>query len=248
MRQLTLFSILVLLCTNAVYAKRVIPELKIEKISDQVFLHKSYQMTKGWGLVSSNGLVVVEDKKAYIIDTPWSEKDTQKLVAWIRKQGLKPVASISTHFHDDRSAGISWLNANSIPTYASQLTNTLLKKEGKAQAAFSFEEEQFWLAEGLIQAYYPGGGHSIDNIVVWLPKSKILYGGCLVRSLNSRTLGNVADARVNQWANSVANVITKFPQLKMVIPGHGKSGDINLLTHTKQLAEPPNKNNHYRLN
>ncbi|MCW9000362.1 MAG: metallo-beta-lactamase, partial [Kangiellaceae bacterium] len=164
MKSLVLLSIL--LSTKLVYAEEQIPAIKIEKLAEGVFLHKSYQMTKGWGLVSSNGLVILDDKNAYIIDTPWSESDTGELVSWIKKRGYKPAASISTHSHDDRSAGIAWLNSKSIPTYASKLTNELLLQEGKALATHSFDETEFWMVEDLIEAYYPGGGHTIDNIVV----------------------------------------------------------------------------------
>lgn len=232
---------LVIFLSMAVSAQEQLPDLKIEKIAKGVFLHQSYQLTERWGLVSSNGLVVIDNLNAHIIDTPWSEADTEKLVLWIEKQGYKTVSSISTHFHEDRSAGISWLNSKSISTYASKLTNKLLKNDGKVQAIHSFKGNEFWMVNDLIKAYHPGAGHSVDNIVVWLPKSQILYGGCLVRSLQSKTLGNTADAKVEQWATSVDDVIVKFPQLKTVIPGHGKPGDLELLKHTRDLADKHRK-------
>lgn len=30
-----------------------------------------------------------------------------------------------------------------------------------------------------------GGGHSFDNITVWLPSDKVLFGGCLVKSISA---------------------------------------------------------------
>ena len=62
-------------------------ELELLPLTDNVYIHKSYQNTKNYGFVGSNGLVVFDHDNAYIIDTPWSEKDTKKLVNWIRKQG-----------------------------------------------------------------------------------------------------------------------------------------------------------------
>lgn len=89
----------------------------------------------------------------------------------------------------------------------------------------------------MLEAFYPGGGHTIDNIVVWLPKSKILFGGCLVRSLESKSLGYVGEAHIEQWSDSVKRVLAKYSEAKLVIPGHGKFGDIELLNHTEKLAE-----------
>ena len=225
-----------LLISSSASASEPIPELVIEKIGKGVFLHKSFNQVDGFGLVSSNGLVVVDNRKAFIVDTPWTDRDTAALVDWIREQNYEPVGSVSTHSHDDRAAGIEWLNEHSIPTFASALTNDFLKAENKATAQFALDDE-VTLADGLIEAYYPGAGHTRDNIVVWLPRSKILYGGCFVRSLSSTGLGYTDEADIDEWAGSVDKVLARYPDARTVIPGHGSSGDITLLMHTRELAE-----------
>lgn len=229
------FLILFISCLSS--ASDEIPGLEIEEIDKEVFLHKSYSHVDGWGLVSSNGLVVVSNGKAFIIDTPWSESDTEKLVTWIRSKKYELLGSISTHSHEDRTAGIKWLNDKSIATYASAMTNNILKREGKEQARNSFEGNEFELLNGLLEVYYPGGGHTIDNVVVWLPKSKILYGGCFVRSLESSGLGYTGEAKIDQWPKSAENTMTRYPNAKTVVPGHGIIGDFELLKHTRFLAE-----------
>lgn len=220
-----------------VFADEKIPSLVIERIQEGVYLHKSFSHVDGFGLVSSNGLVAVDGGKAFIIDTPWSERDTAKLVQWVKGKDYELLGSISTHSHEDRTAGIRWLNDHAIATYASALTNELLKKEDKELATISFEENELLPADGLIEAFYPGGGHTIDNLVVWLPKSKILFGGCLVRNLAAKSLGYTGEAHIEQWSNSVEKVLLRYPQATLVVPGHGKPGDVQLLKHTKKLAE-----------
>ena len=123
-------TLIILTLVNYANAHEELPELVIEKIEENVYLHQSFSQVEGFGLVSANGLVVIDEGKAFIIDTPWSEKDTQKLVKWIEQKKIKLVGSISTHSHEDRTAGIKWLNDYSIPTYASALTNQILKKRG----------------------------------------------------------------------------------------------------------------------
>lgn len=230
-------TLIILTLVNYANAHEELPELVIEKIEENVYLHQSFSQVEGFGLVSANGLVVIDEGKAFIIDTPWSEKDTQKLVKWIEQKKIKLVGSISTHSHEDRTAGIKWLNDYSIPTYASALTNQILKKEGKTLATNTIEDSDNTFADGLIETFYPGAGHAIDNIVVWLPESKILFGGCLVKSLQSKTLGYTGDASIDIWPHSVEKVYMKYPQAKLVVPGHGKFGDKQLLDHTKKLAE-----------
>ena len=66
---------------------------------------------------------------------------------------------------------------------------------------------------------YPGKGHTEDNIVVWLPQYNILVGGCLVKSTSAKDLGNVADAYVNEWSTSIENVLKRYRNINVVVPG-----------------------------
>lgn len=233
MKKALVLFVSVLLLTNFSLAEEPLPELEIKKIDEGVYLHTSYEKVKGWGVVASNGLVAVEGKDAYIIDTPGSEKDTEALVQWISAQGFKTKASISAHFHSDSTAGIAYLNSKSIPTYASKLTNELLSKKGEEQATDSFTKNPFWLLKNKIEVFYPGAGHSPDNVVIWLPKQKILFGGCFVKP---EGLGNLGDAVIEDWPASAEKLIVRYKNAKIVVPGHGAMGDVSLLEKTKQRA------------
>jgi glyoxylase-like metal-dependent hydrolase (beta-lactamase superfamily II) len=218
---------------NIAFANDALPDLKIRLLEDGVYLHTSYKKVHGFGLVASNGLVVLDDKNAYIIDTPTSSEDTEKLVSWIKERGSTIKGSISTHFHGDSTAGVEWLNSNSIPTYASEMTNELLNKHGRSQTKNSFSEASFWLVKDKIEVFYPGAGHSPDNVVVWMPKQGILFGGCFVKPKN---LGNLSDAVIEAWPESAEKLISRYGNAKIVVPGHGKAGDVSLLGRTRDLA------------
>ena len=226
--------------TNIAYANDRLPELKVKQLEDSVYLHRSFKRYGGFGLVASNGLVVLDAKAAYIIDTPSSAEDTEKLVNWIRDRGFSIKASISTHFHDDSTAGVEWLNSNSIPTYASKMTNELLKKVGEAQTNNSFREPIFWLVEDKIEVFYPGAGHTQDNVVVWMPKQRVLFGGCFVKA---KSLGNLSDAVIEAWPASAEKLISRYGSARLVVPGHGKVGDASLLQRTWELAYAAMKSN-----
>jgi glyoxylase-like metal-dependent hydrolase (beta-lactamase superfamily II) len=246
-----IFTIIILLAANLANAHQTtvkpIPtankkyQLTISQITNNVFQHISYKNVKGYGMVPANGLIVTEGKSAYIIDTPWTEADTEKLVIWIKEQDLTLKSSISTHFHEDRAGGIPYLNKLPIDTYASELTNQLLAARDKQVAKHDLlmienSAVKQILANGAIEVFYPGAGHSRDNIVVWLPEHELLFGGCFVKSLSSKTLGYTGDADIAQWPVSIQKLIDKYPTVKQVVPGHGKIGDSKLLTHSKALA------------
>lgn len=234
MRLILLF--LLILVSDLSFSKDNSQAFTIKPMEKGVYLYTSYKNVEGFGRVGSNGLVVIHEDNAYIIDTPWTEEDTKTLVKWVKEQGLKLKGSISTHSHDDRTGGIEWLNANDIPTFASRATNALLTQAGREAATNTFEGPEFWLLKDHIQVFYPGAGHTIDNLVVWLPKSKLLVGGCLVKSLGSKGLGYVAEASIPSWPHTIESLQNVFPDARVVVPGHGKAGDLALLAHTRRLA------------
>lgn len=233
-------KVIVLLClvlfSTIVFAEKPVRNLEIVELGEGVFQHTSYRYIEEYGLVGSNGLVVIEKKKAYIIDTPWGDEDTQKLLDWIKSQGYTPEASVSTHSHEDRTAGIGLLNTRSIATYTSQSTFDVLKGQGRELPTNTFSKQQYTLVPEAIEVYYAGAGHTSDNVVVWLPKHKILFGGCLVRSLGSKGLGYVGEASILEWPGSIRKVMEKYPDAERVVPGHGEVGDYTLLAHTEKLA------------
>ncbi len=211
-------------------------KMEITKIAPGVFMHTSYGYLPDYGYYPSNGLIVIEGQRAYIIDTPWPERDTDTLLAWIESRGYSATASLSTHFHDDRASGIAVLNARGVATHASARTNALLREQDRPTATHAFTADHHVLLPGRIEAFYPGPGHTRDNIVVWLPRERLLFGGCLVRELATRSMGNTADGSLADWPHSIEKVRQTFPQVLGVIPGHGPPGGEALLTHTQELA------------
>ena len=218
------------------FAKSVEPKLKITQLADNVYQHVSYKKTKTWGMVGASGLVVVIGTDAYIIDTPWTQKSTEQLISWIKSENLNLKAAVITHFHEDASGGIPFLNNLKVKTYATSMTNNLLGNKKREKSSNEISRDTFELVDNTIEVFYPGAGHTRDNIVVWLPKHKILFGGCFVISTRSKSLDNIEDASVEDWPKSIQRVINKYPEIEVVVPGHGKVGDESLLNHTAKLG------------
>ncbi|QBY04360.1 subclass B1 metallo-beta-lactamase [Thalassotalea sp. HSM 43] len=232
----TLLLSLVMLSFSAVATEKSQP-LNVKLIADNVYQHISYQYISPWGLVAASGLVVVEDNQAYVIDTPWTQADSKQLIAWIEAQGFQIKAVVATHFHEDASGGLAVFNQLDIATYASVATNQLLSDKKRTTASEVITQQPFALTENSIEIFYPGAGHSNDNVVVWLAQQKLLFAGCFAKSLGSKSLGNLADASVADWPQSIDKVLTQYPSIQTVVPGHGKIGTVDILHHTKRLAQ-----------
>tara|TARA_R110002073_G_scaffold108271_1_gene243173 strand:+ start:680 stop:1399 length:720 start_codon:yes stop_codon:yes gene_type:complete len=232
-----IYFLFILLAGSSSFAESLSTSLEIKQIDEYLFVHTSYKEVEGYGVVNSNGLIVLDGIQAFLIDTPWSTSDTEKLLAWLDGQGYELLASISTHSHEDRTAGIDLLNARLIPTYTSKLTNELLLHDGRPTATNTFDQIDFSLGNGRIEVFYPGPGHTVDNLVVWLPEENILFGGCLVRSLEWSSLGYIGEASLNTWADSIRKIVNKYPDITSIVPGHGEIGNTQILDHTIRLAE-----------
>jgi metallo-beta-lactamase class B len=153
------------------------------------------------------------------------------------RHGKNVVLCIATHFHEDRTGGLEYYSQKGIKTFTTRQTDELSQKRSMKRAEFLIDKDTlFNVGQYSFQTYYPGPGHAPDNIVIWFEKEKILYGGCLIKSVEYRDLGNLADANVKEYATTIENVKAKCKKPQYVIPGHGDWTDISSLDHTLQMA------------
>jgi|SRR5688572_16018383 len=190
-------------------------------------------------LFPANGMYVVTNNGVVMIDTPWDTSQTRPLLDSIEKKHQLPVLMcISTHFHDDRTAGVNILRQKGIKTFCSMLTFENGKKAGEKLPEFLFYSDTTFQIGGIkFQTFYPGKGHTSDNIVVWFPDARVLYGGCFIKSRDAKGMGNLADADINEWPHSIKKTIRKFKSPQYVIPGHEGWYDKKALQHTLRLIK-----------
>jgi len=213
-------------------------DLELIKLSENAYVHVSYLNLSNYGRTPANGLIFINGNEAFIFDSPWTDSLTMDLFSWIAdSMKLKIVGFIPNHWHVDCMGGLGFIQHKKIETYANQMTIDIAKSKNLPIPAHGFKDSlQLKLGDKMINCYYLGAAHSLDNIVVWIPSEKILFAGCMVKSLNSKDLGNTADGDLIAYPKTIDKLINKFPNAKIVIPGHGKFGGLDLITHTKELS------------
>ncbi len=87
-----------------------------------------------------------------------------------------------------------------------------------------------------VYAEYFGEGRTKDNIIGYFPEDNAMFGGCLIKELDAKK-GNLEDANIKEWPETVRKLKQKYPQTKIVIPGHGKPGGTELFDYTINLFE-----------
>lgn len=218
------------------------PKLNISHLVNNFYVYTTYSDYKGTPF-SANGLYLVTSDGVVMIDTPWDTTQFQPLLDSIKfrhKQDVK--ICIATHSHDDRTAGLEYYKQRGIKTYTTQQTDLICKEKNHKRAEFLLSNDSiFKIGDYTFQTYYPGPGHTVDNIVLWFEKDKVLYGGCLIKSTQANDLGNIAEADLSQYSNSIQNILKKFGQPAYVIPGHQSWKNPKSMEHTIKLIKKQNK-------
>lgn len=214
-------------------------QLDFTKLSDSSYVFTTYQTYKDVR-ISAHGLLKITSGSVVMIDTPWDTTQFQPLLDSIDLKFHKKVSLvICTHWHEDRSAGLDFYKKKGIATYSTYATKNLCAENHFPQAQYTFEgDTTFNVSNTVFETFYPGAGHSSDNIVVYFPKDKILVGGCFIKSVEAEDLGNLSDANIGMWPVAAKTLIKKYPKVKIVIPGHQKiAPGKKALKHTLKLAK-----------
>jgi metallo-beta-lactamase class B len=233
-----ILALLFIISAGCAVAQTTDKKLQITNLTGDFYIYTTYNIYKD-SKTPANGMYLVTTKGVLLFDSPWDTTQFQPLLDSIEKKHQKKVVlCIATHFHDDRAAGLDYYRQKGIKTYSTTLTNELRKKNKKRGAEFLFTSDTtFNIGNYSFDTYYPGEGHTPDNIVIWFNQFKILYGACLIKSTEVEDLGYLGDANTMEYANTVKNVLQKYPKPQYVIVGHSDWSDVKSLDHTLMLAE-----------
>lgn len=216
-------------------------EVRLYAIQPGVWVHVSTQQLSNGAVYPSNGLVVRDGDGVLLVDTAWGEQATVALLDAVERQIGRPVRrAIVTHFHDDRVSGADVLRNRGVPVYASSRTRQLAAAEGNAVPSDSLAGLTVVggaATLGPVEVFYPGGGHTADNVVVYVPAAGILAGGCAVHEASRTSAGNTADADLATWPHALRRVRDRYPDARVVLPGHGLPGGRELFDHSIDLVE-----------
>lgn len=210
--------------------------LRVVPLTQHTYLHISYLQTESWGKVACNGLVVVRGGEAVVIDTPVDAEATEELLSWITTVLKAQIRwAVATHFHEDCLGGLGAFHERGIPSYGHWRTPRLAQKAGHTSPNHVVAPSRSVFVGGdPLQLIYLGKGHTKDNIVAYVPQDKVLFGGCLVKAMGAGK-GNLEDADVAAWPETIRKVLEAFPEAEVVVPGHGEPGGPELLEYTWEL-------------
>ena len=243
MRTIILTTAFVFFLTH-IFGQAENAKLKISSLTGDFYIYTTYN-TYQESQVPANGMYLVTNDGVVMFDTPWDTTQFQPLLDSIKlKHNKNVVMCFATHWHSDKTAGLEYYRQQGIKTYTTVLTDELSKKNNKKRAEFLMANDTvFHAGQFSFETYYPGQGHTEDNIIIWFKKEKILYGGCLIKGADDENLGYTDDGNVTAYASTLKKVQQKCRKPKFIIVAHSDWKNINSLKHSLIMAKELKKKN-----
>ena len=213
-------------------------DVEVKKLARGIWLHTTYYDIEGFENFPANGLIIIDSEDAIMIDLPWTDEQAGLLFDWVaEKQDATIKKVIPTHWHIDCTGGLGEAHRRKAESFALDKTVELLKANDEPAPLNWFTDKLSLICGNIsVELAYLGPGHTIDNIVAWIPDKNILFGGCMVKSMNAGNLGNTTETDVESWPDTLKKVKEVYHEIKIVVPGHGQPGGIELIDHTINLC------------
>lgn len=185
--------------------------------------------------------VIVGDNGVLVIDAQPTAEAAEELLEQIAKVTDKPVKYVVlTHYHADSTQGAAALGAGEI--LSSDLTRRMIDERGgpdRISAPIRYPE-LFANGQQLPAQVRPtmtfassisvdlgrrearimhlGRGHTMGDVAVWVPESKVFFAGDLVSAGNAVYCG---DAHLSDWPRALDRIAAFRPQA--IMAGRGKA-------------------------
>lgn len=214
-------------------------DIIVSQVISGCWIHTTYFDVKGYGLVDANGLILIDGQTAVMIDLPWTDEQTRCIFNWVEdKFDAKIQTVIPTHSHQDCIGGLNEAHQRGANSIAFKETVRICKQNNMPAPKTGFVDFlRVKAGDTEVELRFLGPGHTIDNIVTWIPKEKLLFAGCLLKGLDSTSIGYVGEADLKNYPVTLNNMAKTFGHAKIVVPGHGDFGGPDLIDHTMKLLK-----------
>ncbi len=231
---LIIIGLLACLALKCQHVVQISEQLQLIPVIPNVWMHSTTVSQEPYGTFTCNGMVYIRQNQAIIADTPPDEASSNRLLSWLVERKIQVKAVIVNHYHWDCLGGLGAFHEQDIPSYGHALTPQLAMADSLPAPQYTFSDSLvIELGTAPVIAAYLGPAHSTDNLVVYLPEEKVLFGGCMIKAMGSGK-GYLGAADLVKWSHTVQKVKERF-ETEFVIPGHGPYGGQELLDYTMDM-------------
>lgn len=221
-------------------------EVRFEPVAEGVYAHVGDlggRTPANQGLNANIGLVLTSEG-AVLIDSGATARSARRIHEAVRKVTSKPVKwVINTGGQDHRWLGNGYFQAQGAQLIAHARGEADLRNRGNdhlqaLRAALgdgaegtvptlperwiTGPDERLDLGGVSFEFRHRGGAHTPGDMLVWLPKTRVLFSGDVVYV--DRLLGVIPVSRTLPWLTTFAEIERLSPE--RIVPGHGRVTDL----------------------
>jgi len=203
-------------------------ELSLQRLSGPIYLVVDSHYA------STNSLVYVGPRSVTVVGATWTPETARELAAQIKRVTRRPVtAVIDTSPDPEWSGGNAYWKAIGAKILAMKATDDVLEstwveRDQRARKNYpgypvlplvpptDILSDHFELQNGDVQAFYLGPTHTRGDIFVYFPREQVLDAGSILKP----HLGNLADADLREYPNTLHRLQRMHLRIRTIIAGH----------------------------
>jgi glyoxylase-like metal-dependent hydrolase (beta-lactamase superfamily II) len=211
----------------------------LTKIADNVYSYVDVKNAAPGNSFAANAGIIIGSDGILVVDTLVSAKEAGRFIDAIRKVSSKPlIFVVDTHYHLDHSFGNGEFAKAGAVIIAHAADRDNLEKEGeptlKQAKEFGFTEEDMrgteialpvltftdrmsvYLGKEKVELIHIGPSHTKGSVLVYLPRSKILFTGDILFTDFHPYIG---EGDLEGWFRNLDYILSL--DIETIIPGHG---------------------------
>lgn len=211
----------------------------LTRVADNVYSYVDVKNAGPGNSFAANAGIIIGSDGILVVDTLISAKEARKFMADIRKVSSKPIRYVvDTHYHLDHAFGNGEFAKAGVIIIAHAADRKNLEEKGestlKRAKEFGLTEEDMrgteialpaltftdrmsvYLGDEEVELIYLCPSHTKGSVMVYLPKSKVLFTGDIVFSDFHPYL---AEGDLEGWIRNLDYILSL--DVKTIVPGHG---------------------------
>jgi cyclase len=191
-------------------------KLNLVKVKDDLYvIHNDYVPGNSTALITSDGVVLVDDK---------FEVDHDNILGELRKITDKPVKYvINTHHHADHSGGNAKLQQMNVQIVASeQARENMVDASQSGLPNIVFDgHARVYLGGKSVELYHFGRAHTNGDVVVYFPADRALAAGDMFTygDATPQLIDYAGGGSAKEWTKTLDQALQL--DFEAVVPGHG---------------------------
>ena len=187
----------------------------IKLAEDLYVIHNDFVPGNTTALVTSDGVILVDDKFPFDVDNVIAE------VKKITPQPIKYV--INTHHHGDHSGGnprLQQLGAQVVSSERARQEMVDLKQPGQSNVTFE-NRMNLYLGGKRVELYYFGRSHTDGDITAYFPAQRVIAAGDMFTygDATPQLVDYSGGGSAKDWTGTVDGALKL--DFDRVVPGHG---------------------------